>query len=917
MTLFARFSFRILLCGLLLCSCWNGPLFGQEFTPDIIVALDGTGDYSKIQAAIDAVPNNSEVPTIIYIKRGLYDTEKLIVPATKTNVVLIGESREETIISYHLHDCSSGGYQGRCPAEDAQLWSGDNIRTSATFTVMGDDFRAENLTIQNTAGPVGQAQAVTIRADRVVFRNCNLTSYQDTLYFWSSGRRSYFENCLILGRTDYIYGGGIAFFQACEIRSWGGGWITAPSTHLEQFYGFVFNACKLTYALNSPRAGDDGATVALGRPWNDYPKVAWLYCDMTEKIDPLGWPTKWNMAYADTSPDLHLYEYQNTGAGADMSGRADWVGIRALTAEEAEAYTLPMVVSGNDGWDPTAEAPVIPNFFWVGADTTTSWKAAANWDPQGVPDTAQAAYVEGPYLVTADGGHFAADLHLSQGASLEIIAPSKVTLLTVAQASLTSEKDLSLEGRIRTKDSLFFRITDTLNLYAELIGVHSVDKSGNGNLVLNESSPDFTGYWNIINGQLTAATTKALGNARGVRVDSTGTLRVEASGAFFPETPLYVLPGGQLHLLEDIIVSEFYLGDSLQTVGEYSAETHPEIISGPGLVKVGRPGSFTFIGGANGNWDEPTHFQPALLPEAGETVTTKIEMETTPFIFPADIIVQQGGRIRLRGAHRATGTIYLEAGTSLGYATSGTGFSLDAPLEVLGDISLNMNSRAVPDHSMYLGGPISGNARITAYNLRADTENRGTVILAGDNRDFTGTWDLKQPPSSGATSVIAFEGVSANAFGQGLIEVSFNNRVVLAHEQSAGETLRVNLILNGRIQLDTVVRVDRAIINGSELADGLYNAITQPGMFVGSGTLLVGIETAVREVTDHTKIYVSNRHLYIEGKPERVSIYDLSGKVLLQNRASNRISLEHLVPGLYLVHYRFDGQQGVQKVLVK
>jgi pectin methylesterase-like acyl-CoA thioesterase len=323
---------------------------------DIIVALDGSGDFRKIQDAINAAPSNNDHFFIIYLKRGVYCTEKLIVPFEKRNITIIGENREETIISYHIYNCPNGP-DGRCPAEDVALWRGDLIRTSATLTIMGDGFRAENLTVENAAGPYGQAQAITVQADKVVFVNCNIKSYQDTLYLMSAGKRCYFEGCLIIGRTDYIYGACIAYFQSCEIRSWGKGWITAPSTPADQPYGFVFNECKLTYSENSPRPGDDGEPVRFGRPWHEFPKVAWLFCEMTGMIHPEGWGDTWRMNYASTSACLHLYEYKNTGPGAVMTSRAKWTGIRALTDEEATSYTFEKVLAGSDGWTPTFNSP--------------------------------------------------------------------------------------------------------------------------------------------------------------------------------------------------------------------------------------------------------------------------------------------------------------------------------------------------------------------------------------------------------------------------------------------------------------------------------------------------------------------------------------------------------------------------------
>jgi pectinesterase len=331
----------------------------QAYKPkaNLVVAQDGSGDYKSIQAAINAAPDSSTHRFVILIKNGTYDTEKLIVPVSKQNLTLRGEDREKTIVSYHIYDCKSPESENKCPAEAWALWKDNRelIRTSATLTVLADDFRAENLTVSNTAGPVGQALALTLRGDRIIFSNCNILGYQDTIYMAKDGQRNYFSNCLVLGRTDYIYGGGIGYFQSCEIRSYGGGWITAPSTPEVQPYGFIFNQCKFIYMDKSPREGDDGKPVAIGRPWHNYPKVTILNSEMCGQMHPEGWPTTWRMDYAATSDKLHLYEYNNTGKGADMTNRAKWAGLRALTAQEALEYSKEKVLEGNDKWNPEKE----------------------------------------------------------------------------------------------------------------------------------------------------------------------------------------------------------------------------------------------------------------------------------------------------------------------------------------------------------------------------------------------------------------------------------------------------------------------------------------------------------------------------------------------------------------------------------
>lgn len=337
----------------LMCICVSVSL-ARNPNADIMVALDGSGDFKRIQAAIDSVRDERDRPTVIYLKKGIYDQEKLIVPASKQNITLIGEDREKTVIRYHIYDCHcEEAINDKCPPESVKLWEGPNIRTSATLTILGEGFRAGNLTIENTAGPVGQAQAITVQADKTVFVNCDLKSYQDTIYLWSRGCRTYFKDCLVAGRTDYIYGAGIGYFEECEIRSWGGGWITAPATPQEQEYGFVFYKCDITYADNSPRNGDDDHPFRLGRPWHEYPKVAWINCEMDRMVHPEGWGDTWRMDYAATSEDLHLYEYGNKGKGADMDERAEWAGLRKLSKSEARDYSVRKVMSGDDGWDPT------------------------------------------------------------------------------------------------------------------------------------------------------------------------------------------------------------------------------------------------------------------------------------------------------------------------------------------------------------------------------------------------------------------------------------------------------------------------------------------------------------------------------------------------------------------------------------
>lgn len=827
----------LLFIGLLL----SNVSFAQKFSPDIVVDINGTGNFTSIQAAFDAAPVGT--PTIIYVKRGLYDKEKLIIPANKTNITLIGESREETIISYDIYNCNDGG-DGLCPDNKVALWASNTnlVRTAATLTIMANDFRAENITIRNTAGPVGQAQAITLQADRNVFINCNILAYQDTIYFWTAETsRAYFKSCVILGRTDYIYGRGVGVFNECEIRSYGGAWITAPSTEATQTYGFVFYKCNLTYQPNSPRNGDDGVKIKFGRPWHQYPKVAWLYCTMPAEIDPLGWGDKWNMNYADTDARLHLYEWMNTGAGADMSGRANWVGLRAMKDQnEANLYEPKIVLAGSDNWNPTAIAPIVTAFNWDGGAATTGWMEANNWNPNGVPAASEVANVDGSLTINANGGNFAADLNLVNGATIDVSANSSATLLTLNQATVSSSASASLSGNIKTKGVVNINVSGNLNIMAILSGVHQITKTGAGVCQLNSNNSGYTGNLVIEAGDLQAKVGNSLGNPPKVTVKTSGKLTIDVSNAIQTKTVLYTEGSASIVLNKDITINEWYINGVLQPIGTYDATTNATTISGTGKMIIGRLSEFTFLGGL---WDDATKYSPALLPKAGEKVyvNSGITIESALSQFEGDMYVKSGGSIRLRQTKdsKCLGPVRMSQGTIITYATSGTGFYLNAPIVLEGDISLNLNSNNVAGSVMDLPGTFSGAYKVIVRNIR-DFANTATVKLGGNNSNFTGIWDLTvAAANAGGSSVI--DGLVENAFGSGTINVDQNNYVIFSHERAAGSELKLNLAGNGKAVLNMTVKVQKLTINGVAFSKGTYDKTTNPEFFTGSGRIEINI----------------------------------------------------------------------------
>lgn len=326
----------------------------------MIVAWDGSGEFTRIQEAIDRIPSDNSEPVIIRIKPGIY-REKLVIE--KPNVTLIGEDKDaaNTVITYDDYAWKT--------FSDGELYETFH---SYTMFVGAVGFTAERLTIENGAGPgeqVGQAVAAYVDADRAVFRDCRLLGYQDTLftgplperpidpnlpYFGGPrGRapriqgRQLYERCYIEGDIDFIFGSAAALFYDCSIHSRSmrapsavHGWVTAASTPEDAKYGYVFRRCRLS--------GDAPAgSVYLGRPWRPYAQTVFIDCWLGAHIRPEGWD---NWSKPESEKTVRYAEHGSYGPGAAAEQRVNW--SRQLTAAELPAYEPEIMLGGADGWNP-------------------------------------------------------------------------------------------------------------------------------------------------------------------------------------------------------------------------------------------------------------------------------------------------------------------------------------------------------------------------------------------------------------------------------------------------------------------------------------------------------------------------------------------------------------------------------------
>ncbi len=301
---------------------------GQANAADATVAPNGDGQFKSIQDAINAASQRTsrDRPWVIHVKPGVYK-ELIYVQREKRFISLVGDDAATTILTYDLHANMLGP-------------DGKPIGTFRTASTMidADDFTAENLTFEDSAGPVGQALAIRIEGDRVAFRNCRFLGWQDTIL--ANRGRHYFENCYIAGHVDFIFGGATAVFERCRIHCLRNGYITAASTPPEQPFGFVFSHCKITGESTEVRT-------YLGRPWRDFAAVTFLNTEMSDVVRPVGWHN-WDKAAREKTS--RYAEFKSTGPGAKKDARVVW--SKQLSAAEARSFAVANVLRGDDGWNP-------------------------------------------------------------------------------------------------------------------------------------------------------------------------------------------------------------------------------------------------------------------------------------------------------------------------------------------------------------------------------------------------------------------------------------------------------------------------------------------------------------------------------------------------------------------------------------
>lgn len=304
---------------------------------NVVVALDGTGNYTNITAAVMAAPDNSIKRFIIHVKAGVYH-EQVSIKKKKINIMLIGDGMDSTVITGNVN-----------------VFDGNTTFRSATVAVTGNGFIARDIGFENTAGPFKhQAVALRVGSDQSVLFRCSMKGYQDTLYAHSL--RQFYRECKIYGTVDFIFGNAAVVFQNCEIIARKPLFnqiitVTAQSRKdPNQNTGTSIHSCNISAAPDLVPV-KSSFPAYLGRPWKPFSRTVIMQSYLGDIVHPQGW-VPWNSSNLNLDT-IYYGEFMNFGPGAGVAKRVNWTGFHALNnSVEANAFTVAQFIDGNK-WLPS------------------------------------------------------------------------------------------------------------------------------------------------------------------------------------------------------------------------------------------------------------------------------------------------------------------------------------------------------------------------------------------------------------------------------------------------------------------------------------------------------------------------------------------------------------------------------------
>ena len=445
--------------------------------PVVLTVAHGGAEYTSVQAAVNAVPDNPARPYVISVAAGTYQ-ETLTIPAAKTHLTLEGATGNPADVTI-----TAGHYNGETDPSTGQPYGTEG---SATVHALASDFTAEHVTFANTFDKtrhpeVGsthtQAVAIAMEGDRQVYRDDVFHGHQDTLLTWSrdpgAQTRQYVYGSEIDGDVDFIFGNGTLVVDRSAVNALNDGiysaaYLTAPATWSTHAYGILLTGSTVNTTLGN-------GTLYLGRAWRPNtsadPQVVIRDTVLPQAVSTT---TPW-LGISGAGWTAGRYgEYGDSGPGAATTASAARPQLDGATAAR---YTATAYLAGSDSWNPVApptaappslgdrrpvHAPSLPaTCDSVAAELPSGTRTFSAADEAAPPDTARiqaaldACAGTGQAVRLTGGGSRTAFLSapLTVHAGEHLVLDSDVTLYASRDAARYQQPGKAVCGSIGTSSS--------------------------------------------------------------------------------------------------------------------------------------------------------------------------------------------------------------------------------------------------------------------------------------------------------------------------------------------------------------------------------------------------------------------------------------------------------------------------------
>ena len=297
------------------------------------VYRDGSGDFSSVQAALDAQApgTNATLGHVTLMLRGFFRERVHVYSNFSRGVSFIADDDAPTI-SFNT-SANGPGNPGTFGSWSCQVEANDFTAVGVTFVNDADDYDHK---------VAGQSVALDIRGDRAALLAGSVFGSQDSLY--TGNGRVYTADLWINGTCDAIFGEGAAVFERATIRM--DFTVTAQKGNGSTAYLFLDSDID---SISGP------SVLLLGRPWGALAKTVFMGSKLGAGVAALGWDD-WSHGCTSAKPGTQTWcnatvyaEYNNTGPGYVPKSRPWWT--QQLSAAEAADWTVESVLSG---WTPQA-----------------------------------------------------------------------------------------------------------------------------------------------------------------------------------------------------------------------------------------------------------------------------------------------------------------------------------------------------------------------------------------------------------------------------------------------------------------------------------------------------------------------------------------------------------------------------------